>query len=155
MKFASRNAVLPDIPLLRFLPPDERAVLAARFEPQSVTAGTTIVRQGAVADGLYVVTEGRVRISKAGDYGDEVPIATLGPGDTFGDVGSHVDAAPTGTVRASSEVELLCLYRAVFDALLESRPELRQHFERHAQQRLLYDRFRQFTARVLQTGPCE
>ena len=47
--------------------------------------GDVIVREGDEADAYYVLTFGRVRVLKTRENGEEVALATLRPGDEFGE----------------------------------------------------------------------
>jgi CRP-like cAMP-binding protein len=53
---------------------------------QQVEAGETIFSEGEPGDHLYVVRSGEVELSRAAAEGDH-PIARLGPGDFFGELG--------------------------------------------------------------------
>ena len=138
--------VVGHLPLLNFLPQDARDHLVASFLPVSYPFGAEIVREGEPADALYVLVTGRVRILKRGDRGDEISLATLRPGDTFGEAGLLDHTMRSATVRASTEVDVLRLDRTVFDRLLAQRPELRHYFELQARHRHLHAFFREFTA---------
>jgi HlyB family type I secretion system ABC transporter len=146
MNQESRDAILQDLPLLAFLPEEVRAFVVESLVPVSFRFGTVIVREGDPADAFYVLVEGRARILKQGDNGEEIPLAVLRAGDTFGEMGLLEDAVRTATVRASSDVEALRLERPVFEALLRRRPELRQYFELQVRRRHLQNFFHQFTA---------
>jgi ATP-binding cassette subfamily B protein len=140
------DQLLTDLPILRFLPREVRALLVASFTRSTVAAGTTIVREGDPADALYVLAEGGAEVVKAGQNGDEMPLAVLLPGETFGEMGLLHDTVRTATVRATGDVEVLRLEQAVFKALLANRPELRQYFELQVRHRNLHNFFVQFTA---------
>src|SRR5215208_8421020 len=140
------SAVVHDLPLLKFLPPDARDIVANAFVAASFPFGSTIVREGEAADALYVVVDGRARVLKRGENGDELSLNVLRRGDLFGEMGLLERAQRTATVRASSDVEVLRLDRSVFDALVTSRPDLRQYFELQIRHRHLHNFFRQFTA---------
>ena len=142
----ARDAVLQDLPLLSFLPPEVRAFVVESLVPVSYRFGSVIVREGDPADAFYVLVEGRARILKQAEGGEEIPLAVLRAGDTFGEMGLLEDAVRTATVRASTDVEALRLERSVFEALLRRRPELRQYFELQVRRRHLQNFFRQFTA---------
>lgn len=78
------RAVLDSLPLLMFLTPDVRSLVADSFVPVSFPYGAVIFAEGDAADALYVVAEGRARVLKAGE-GGEVSLNVLGPGDSFGE----------------------------------------------------------------------
>src|SRR3954454_626144 len=78
------HAVLPDIPIFRFMPPDVRTLVVASLEPVTYEFGQVIMREGDAVDAFYVVVTGSARAVKVGDNGDEVPLDRLGPGESFG-----------------------------------------------------------------------
>jgi CRP-like cAMP-binding protein len=64
---------------------DLRAV-ASIAEELTYEAGDLIVRENDVGDSLYLIKEGRVKISKKVKDADPVALAELGIGDCFGDM---------------------------------------------------------------------
>ncbi len=63
---ASDRGVLGDLPILRFLPDDARALVVRRFVPSSFPFGTVIAAEGTPTDALYVIVSGRARVVKKG-----------------------------------------------------------------------------------------
>ena len=102
-------AVLRSIPLFAplSLPTMER--LASRLFPVPAPAGGIIIREGDVGDRFYAVVGGEVLVSTDGR-----PIATLGPGDYFGEIALLRDVPRTATVTAIGDVELFALERDDF-----------------------------------------
>jgi CRP-like cAMP-binding protein len=77
-------------------------MLARLVKEQSYPAGTVIVQAGAGGHGLYVIREGNVAIIQNGRT-----VATMGPGQFFGEI-SVLDGGPrTADVRA--EAPTVCL----------------------------------------------
>src|SRR5690348_4836186 len=142
----ANRALLEELPILRFLPAETRALVMDSFVPVTAPFGTTILREGEPADALYVLTAGRARVVKIAEGGEEISLETLRPGDTFGEAELESQGTAAASVRASSEVELLRLDRAVFRALLRRQPELRQYVELQARYRELRGFFREYTA---------
>lgn len=71
--------------------------------------GQDIVREGDVGQRLYVISEGEVEVVRDGADGGEERLATLGPGQHFGEVAVFNDRRRTATVRARSRVRVLSL----------------------------------------------
>lgn len=71
--------------------------------------GQDIVREGDVGQRLYVISEGEVEVVRDGTNGGEEHLATLGPGQHFGEVAVFNDKRRTATVRARSRVRVLSL----------------------------------------------
>lgn len=138
-------AAVEDLALLEFVPPDVRTLVVASFEPQTYSFGEVIVREGHDADAFYVLTTGRARVVKQGADGQEVTLAMLGPGDTFGETGLLERSTRMATVRASGDVEVLRLDRSLFEGLLATAPELREAVELHRRRVKLEELFRLYT----------
>ncbi|MEJ7811631.1 MAG: peptidase domain-containing ABC transporter [Gemmatimonadaceae bacterium] len=139
------RSVLQDLPILTFLPPEAQDLVRNSFTPATYSFGTPIVREGEAGDAYYVLVSGRARIVKSGDNGEEISLNVLRPGDTFGEIGLLGGATRTVTVRASNDVEVLRLDKSVFDALVRSRPEIRQYVELQVKHRHLHSFFREYT----------
>jgi len=101
------------MPLFRDLSPSELDLLLARLVPVAAAAGEEIVRQGEPGDRFYVVRSGMVQVLRDGR-----PLATLGPGEAFGEIALLLDVPRTATVRAVEPTELLALNAADFRDLL-------------------------------------
>src|SRR5580700_6054229 len=80
-----RKFALQDLPILKFLPEDARALFTNSFRPVRYAFGSVIVREGDPADALFVLVSGRARVLKLGPGGEEVSLNDLRPGDTFGE----------------------------------------------------------------------
>jgi len=84
-----------------------------------------IFHQGDPGDSLHVVTSGSVKIVLPSAEGEEAIIATLRPGDFFGEL-SLLDGAPrSATVVALEPAETMALPRTAFHGLLDRDPGLR------------------------------
>ncbi len=113
---AARIAQLaPRISLLEtvgILESASRAVLerlAATLTEVTVEPGTAVVRQGELADAIYVIVSGTLRVTAHGgaaDAGAERFLAELGPGDYFGEIGVLEGIPRTATVTALGEADL-------------------------------------------------
>jgi serine phosphatase RsbU (regulator of sigma subunit) len=102
-----------------------------------VEAGEVVFREGAAADGAYVVLSGRCAVLE----GDEL-VATLSPGELFGEIGALDSGVRSATVLALDHGELLFL----------SLDQLRQGFAASAELfweslRLIVRRLRTITTR--------
>ena len=97
-----------------------RAMTRRRFRRNEV-----IFHQGDPGDSLHVVATGAVKIVLPSPDGEEAIIATLRPGDFFGEL-ALLDGAPhSATATAVEPVETLSLARAPFQQLLDEDRGLR------------------------------
>src|SRR3954467_3162127 len=123
------HSVLPEIPIFALMPPEVRTLVVASLEPASYSFGEVVVREGEPADAFYVIVFGTARAVKRTDNGDDVPLDTLGPGDSFGFVELIEETPRAATVRASGPLQALRLDAAVFRGLLRSNPGIRAWFD--------------------------
>jgi alkyl hydroperoxide reductase subunit AhpC len=110
--------------------------LAERAEHVTVASGDTIVAEGDEADTFYVIAQGEVAITRRTWEGDEIELATLGPGQFFGEVGILAETRRTATVRAIDEVELLALSWQEFQETLQQSDRAQREFSEIVQERL-------------------
>lgn len=97
-----------------------RALRRRRFRRNEV-----IFHQGDPGDTLHIVSSGAVKIVLPSAEGEEAIIATLRPGDFFGEL-ALVDGAPhSATATALEPTETMMLPRHVFYDLLGREPNLR------------------------------
>jgi hypothetical protein len=89
-----------------------------RLEPVRVAAGETVVRQGQPADRFYIIARGDLDVVREHDARGEITLATLRPGQFFGEIGLLTDSPRTASVRARGPAELLALDRQHFEALV-------------------------------------
>jgi HlyB family type I secretion system ABC transporter len=140
----SERAVLDDLPILRFLPDESRAAVVRNFAPESFSFGAVIALEGEATEALYVIVSGRARVIKRSAAGDEIPLAILRAGDSFGEV-ELLNATPRPhTVRASGDVLALRLDRAVFQKIVEENPDIRTYLELQIKHRTLQGYFKAF-----------
>lgn len=94
------------IPVFASLDPETLHSVAVFASESSVPAGTKIVREGDYAHEFMAVEEGTADVIR----GDQT-IATLGPGDFFGEIGLVEKTLRTATVISTSPMRLITLTR--------------------------------------------
>jgi HlyB family type I secretion system ABC transporter len=138
--------VLDDLPILRFLPDDTRALVVRQFVTASFPFGGVIVSEGEATDAMFVLVSGRARVIKRAENGDEIPLNILRAGDSFGEIELLDGARRPATVRASSDVIALRLERSAFQHLVDRAPDIRTYLELQTKHRQLQAFFRGFPA---------
>lgn len=109
-------ALLCRVPLFSDLDESERAVLTSLMRPLVFKAGDILFRQGAPADGLYVIAEGRVAILVRIPGDDEVALTTLGPDEVLGDMALVDRKSRSASARAVTGTRAWFLDGRWFDA---------------------------------------
>jgi voltage-gated potassium channel len=106
---------LAPLPLFSDASDAEIAEAAAHFTERRVDPGTHLSNEGGAGYFFFVIESGTADVSH-----DEGVVATLGPGDFFGEAAVLATTRRTATVTATTEMVLLEMFGADF-ALLESR----------------------------------
>ncbi len=92
------------VPLFSGLDRKELELLAKLTKEQRYESGATIVKSGAGGHGLYIIKEGSVSVVRDGHK-----VASMGPGQFFGEI-SVLDGGPrTADVTADSDTVCLTL----------------------------------------------
>lgn len=88
-------------------------------------AGAVIFEQGEVGQDFYIIDQGQVKVLRAPEGRAPKLVATLVPGDFFGERSLLYGRKRSATIEAASDVELLRLEKADFDELLRRYPQIR------------------------------
>jgi cAMP-dependent protein kinase regulator len=143
---------LDSSPLFRGLPVRRLQRLLAASRLESYDAGAVIVHEGTLGDAFYVVIEGEVAVQVSHGTGDVTRLATLGPGDYFGEMALLSGRPRVADVLATRATEVLAVPAAVFDANLAGDVRFKARLSTTSQERET-DLQRQRVARTLQSVP--
>ena len=88
-----------------------------------VPKGAVIFRQGDPGNEMFVVSEGRIRLT-IGQEGHEKEVAVLGKGEFFGELSLLGGAARTATAQAVEDSTLLAIGRDAFSMLVQDDLEI-------------------------------
>jgi CRP-like cAMP-binding protein len=97
--------------------------LAELCVPRSYEAGEEIVVEGSTGLGLFVITGGRVEVTR-GTGEEKVVFAELGSGDLLGEMSLVDDQPRSATVRTLEPTTCLLITRGSFQALVDREPEI-------------------------------
>ncbi len=99
--------------------------VAAGTRTRRFRRGEIVFHAGDPGDALFIIVSGEVKISLPSEEGDEAIIATLGPGDVFGEL-ALLDGAPrSATASALIATEAVVLPRDRFRELIATEPAVR------------------------------
>jgi GNAT superfamily N-acetyltransferase len=120
----SRIAVEPlhAVALLRGLEPDEAERFLADATTVEAASGDHIIRQGERGDTLFVLLSGVAEVVREDE--PNIPVAILGAGDSFGEIGLLTDEPRSATVIARSQCDLLVLSGPFFQRFIAKHPEI-------------------------------
>ena len=111
------------VPLLASLRPNDRAAVEPLCRLRTFEKGETIFDEGAPAERIYFVIDGRVKIVKAAGA-RAIILEILGAGEPVGAVAAFEQRAFPATAVAMEHSTLLSIPEREFFQLLEARPEM-------------------------------
>jgi CRP-like cAMP-binding protein len=122
--------------LFQNLGKDEIELIARSTRLEAYGAGHVIVREGRVGAAFFIIVSGRVEVVK--DIGGPNPavLATLGPGEFFGEISTVKHLPRSASVRAVEATECLVIRRTDFDGFISQFPEAAAQVESVARARL-------------------
>lgn len=121
--------------LFRNLPSAERDQLVHRFRTLDAKPGTTILKEGYQADGLYVLVDGAAEVRKDVDRGKPRRLAMLHGGDFCGEMSLLSGGIAAASVVITEHATLLKLPRQTCDEVFQARPELLETIRGVAEER--------------------
>jgi CRP/FNR family cyclic AMP-dependent transcriptional regulator len=102
---------------------EQVSFVATMLQQLSFHPNQLIIKEHALGDCMYIVSEGAVRVSKTVE-GREIMLATLEVGDFLGEMCLFYEAPRSADVIANCECKLLKFTRQHFDRLLQDRPDI-------------------------------
>lgn len=117
---------LQKTPLFSALDAEAALALQKSMVPQTIKRGNTLFQEGDPGDRLYVVTEGKIKLSHASGDGRESVLMVLGPGDMFGELSLFDPGPRTATAVAVTDSQVLGLGNTDLNPWLAGRPEVAQ-----------------------------
>jgi CRP/FNR family transcriptional regulator, cyclic AMP receptor protein len=123
---ASMSDALAAVPLFAGLDADGLTSMTRGMRVRRFRRGETIFHLGDPGDALFIVMAGSIKITLPADSGDEAILATLRPGDFFGEL-ALLDGAPrSATAVAIEATETYILPRDQFRELIATEPVMRE-----------------------------
>jgi CRP/FNR family cyclic AMP-dependent transcriptional regulator len=116
---------LARVDLFRGLDKKDLHVLAGSSQERKYSAGSTLIKQGDTGVGLYVLTSGKVRVTRVNNPDrpeEELDIA--GAGSVLGEMALLDDLPRSATVTAIEDVTALLLPVWEFRTTLQSHPDI-------------------------------
>ena len=92
--------------------------------PRSFPAGTRVFHEGDDSDACYIVKDGSFRVTREHSDGRAITLATLGPGEIFGELAMLDGDQRSASAEALTDGDLLALPANDVRALLARHPEI-------------------------------
>jgi CRP-like cAMP-binding protein len=97
------------VPAFAALADEDLARVAEVTVPRTFHGGEAVFHEGDESDTCYVVRSGHVRAVREHTDGRTLTLATLGPGDIFGELAIFDDERRSATVEALEETEVIAI----------------------------------------------
>jgi CRP/FNR family cyclic AMP-dependent transcriptional regulator len=95
---------LAHVPLFAGLSKHDREFLASRIDEVQLKPGQTVIKEGQPTESFFIIKSGNVEVTRAGK-----PMARLGPGEFFGEIGMLDRGPASATVVTDGVVEAMVL----------------------------------------------
>jgi CRP-like cAMP-binding protein len=113
--------MLSKVPMFAGCAARDVAEIGRLAEEVTVGAGKVLAKEGAPGHEFFVIADGTVEITKGGKV-----VATLGPGDYFGELAMLGKVARQATATATTPATLFVLGHREFTTLLADHPGIRE-----------------------------
>ena len=132
-----RVRLLKRVALFSELDDDDCARLAENMERLALPAHETVFLRGDSGDTLYVIAEGSLDVLVPSGDRDAHRIATLGPGDFFGEMSLLTGEPRKATIRTGTSAVLYELPREAVARLSDARPQVAETLSRCVATRMI------------------
>lgn len=122
---------LAEVPMFQACSQEEIEAVAFLASPRALDPGTELVREGDTGNEFFVLMMGTATVSRNGN-----DVATLEPGDYFGELALFDPARRNATITADVPVTVAVLDRENFQTALDAVPALRDTLLRGMARRL-------------------
>jgi CRP/FNR family transcriptional regulator len=116
--------LLRSVPLFAGLEEGELERFSQVAVPRSFPAGTRVFHEGDSSDACYIVSEGSFRVTREHSDGRAITLATLGPGEIFGELAMLDGDTRSASAESITDGTLLALPANDVRSLLGRNPEI-------------------------------
>jgi CRP/FNR family transcriptional regulator, cyclic AMP receptor protein len=120
----NERELLKTVPIFSELQESDFDTLAKLATRRRYPKDTVVFFENDQGDALFMILEGRIRVTILGDDGREVILTMLSPGDFFGEMALLDHEPRSATAIAADETELIVLHRADFQGLVAENPSI-------------------------------
>ena len=128
--------VLSRTPLFEALDEEAASALRAEMHRADIARGERLFGEGDVGDKLYVVLDGKIKLTRTAADGRENLLSVIGPGEMFGELSLFDPRPRTQTATALTDTRLAALDHQALRDWVTDRPDMALHLLRALAQRL-------------------
>ena len=127
---------LKTIQIFTDLKVNELAAIATIAKEVKHAENEVVIEEGDLGDSLFLIVEGEVAVIKNFNKEDEVLLATLGPGEYFGEMALFEAKPRSATIKTLQPSQFLFLDKEEFADLVEEYPKIALNMGRVLSNRL-------------------
>jgi CRP-like cAMP-binding protein len=121
----TKTAALRRSPLFEGLSSKQLARIARVSDDLEVTAGTVLCEEGTRGQEFFVIIDGEATVTRGGRR-----VASIGPGDFFGEIALLERVKRTATVTAATPMSFFVISAQSFDFVVEADPTIERRLLR-------------------------
>ena len=129
-------SVLKSVEIFSGLSDAELAALEESSIRRSYPKNTVIINENDVADSLYVIESGKVKVYCSDKNGKEFIMNTLAGGDYFGELALLDDDRRSAAVRTMEKADFCIIYKQDFNQVLDQHPNIAKTLIRNITRRV-------------------
>jgi len=130
------EGVLKRAPLFDALDDEGARTLRRQMSEVKLSRGEHLFNEGDDGDALYVVLDGKMKLTRQAADGRENLLSVIGPGEMFGELSLFDPRPRTSTASAVTDALLVGLKHEALTSWLQEHPEVSLHLLRALAQRL-------------------
>jgi CRP/FNR family transcriptional regulator len=130
------EGVLKRAPLFDALDDEGARTLRRQMSEVKLSRGEHLFNEGDDGDALYVVLDGKMKLTRQAADGRENLLSVIGPGEMFGELSLFDPRPRTSTASAVTDALLVGLKHEALNSWLQEHPEVSLHLLRALAQRL-------------------
>jgi small-conductance mechanosensitive channel/CRP-like cAMP-binding protein len=124
VRSAEIAALLKKVEIFSPLSRDELNTLVERLRTMSYAAGEVPVKQGQAGNSFYIIKSGQVNVIVEKSPGETAIVATLGPGNFFGEMSLLTGAVRTASIQVKEDAEFIVIDKESFRSTLANNPSI-------------------------------
>ncbi len=128
--------LLGKVPIFGDLEPEHLERVADLVVPRRLSKDTRVFHEGDLSDSCYLVRGGELRVTREHPDGRAIALASLFPGDIFGELAMLDGEARSASVETVADSELLAIASADMHGLMREHPEITVRLVRALTRRL-------------------
>lgn len=102
----------------------EIALLSKSIEEKIFPANTPLFFENMMGEGMYIIVNGAIKISKMLSEGEERTLTVMGPGDYFGEMALLEQGPRSVSAIVQEQSDVLVFKREAFAEMMNTQPQL-------------------------------